>query len=102
MPITSALRPLALVPVSVALFVAVPLAAQAPVEPAAGSGTTTASPRPERDPNEMICERQEVTGSRLGSRRVCMTRAQWAQQRRDSKDLVDRSQLGSCLRQAGC
>lgn len=55
-----------------------------------------------RDPNQMVCEKQEVLGSRLAVKRVCMTRAEWAEKRRDDRDLVQKSQLGSCVREAGC
>lgn len=41
------------------------------------------------DPNERICQRVQVLGSRLNNQRVCMTRAQWeerrAQDRRDAE-----------------
>ena len=41
------------------------------------------------DPNEMVCQRVQVLGSRLNNQRVCMTRAQWeerrAQDRRDAE-----------------
>jgi invasion protein IalB len=40
------------------------------------------------DPNEIICEKQEVTGSRLATKKICLTRAQWADRR-----LQDRQQL---------
>ena len=58
----------------------------------------TAEPGPARaakDPNQVICEKQEVLGSRLAVRRVCMTRAQWAEQRRAERDLVQNSQLNA-------
>jgi hypothetical protein len=47
-----------------------------------------------KDPNEKICEKQEVLGSRLAVKRVCMTRAEWAAQRRTDRDLVQNSQMG--------
>lgn len=46
-----------------------------------------------RDPNEIICERQEEIGSRLGGQRVCKTRAQWAEERRVSREDVDKAQM---------
>lgn len=49
------------------------------------------------DPDEMICERQKVLGSRLAKRKVCMTRAQWEERRRDDRDLVHRSQTQQCV-----
>jgi len=43
------------------------------------------------DPNEIICEKQQVLGSRLQSKRVCRTRAEWADlQRQDRQDLEQR------------
>ncbi len=44
------------------------------------------------DPNEVVCERQEETGSRLSAHRVCQTRAQWAEQRRLDRQDVDHAQ----------
>lgn len=41
------------------------------------------------DPNQMVCEKVEKIGSRLGSNRVCMTRAEGAEQRRQNRDTVD-------------
>jgi invasion protein IalB len=44
------------------------------------------------DPNEVVCEKQEETGSRLSSHRVCMTRSQWAEQRRADRLEIDKAQ----------
>ena len=49
------------------------------------------------DPNETVCEDVEVLGSRLATKRVCMTRAQWAAQKRLDREEVDRVQT-----QRGC
>ena len=49
----------------------------------------TSDPASPHDPNERICQRVQVLGSRLNNQRVCMTRAQWeerrAQDRRDAE-----------------
>ena len=29
------------------------------------------------DPNEIVCEKHEVLGTRLATKRVCKTRAEW-------------------------
>ena len=34
------------------------------------------------DPNEKICETIKPLGSRLATKRVCATRAEWAEQRK--------------------
>jgi invasion protein IalB len=44
------------------------------------------------DPNEVVCEKQEETGSRLSSHKVCMTRSQWAEQRRMDRQEIDKAQ----------
>ncbi|HET7575914.1 MAG TPA: hypothetical protein VFK19_05020 [Sphingomicrobium sp.] len=44
------------------------------------------------DPNEVVCEKQMETGSRLSSHRICMTRTQWAEQRRLDRQEVDKVQ----------
>jgi len=45
-----------------------------------------------RDPNEVVCERQEELGSRLGGTKVCKTRAEWAEERRLSRQDIDKVQ----------
>jgi hypothetical protein len=51
------------------------------------------------DPNEKVCESVKVTGSRLGVRRVCATRAEWAQRRLDDRRAVEQAQTGHCVYQ---
>ena len=45
------------------------------------------------DPNEVVCERHEETGSRLASKRICMTRAQWADLRSQDRQETERVQV---------
>ena len=44
------------------------------------------------DPNEMVCRNLRETGSRLNTNRVCMTRQQWAERRREARQNIDRAQ----------
>ncbi len=44
------------------------------------------------DQNEVICEKIEVIGSRLATKRVCMTRAEWADARRQDRESLERKQ----------
>jgi predicted secreted protein len=44
------------------------------------------------DPNEVICERQEVLGSRLAKRKVCHTRAEWADLKLQDRQDLERAQ----------
>ena len=43
---------------------------------------------------KMICEEVEEMGSRLNNKRICMTRDQWLQRRRDDADDTSRRQTG--------
>jgi hypothetical protein len=53
---------------------------------------TAATPHKERKPTDMICKELPVMGSRLDERRVCMTRLQWDDTRRDARETVDQAQ----------
>jgi len=44
------------------------------------------------DPTEVLCERVEEIGTRLRSDRICITRAQWAEQKRLNRAEVERVQ----------
>lgn len=50
-----------------------------------------------RDPNEKVCETQQVLGSRLAVRRVCATRAEWADRRAQEREMVGRTQVQQCV-----
>lgn len=54
--------------------------------------------RPPPDPNQKICQDITVIGSRLATKRICATRAEWEQKRRDDKDTIDEIQRSPCLR----
>jgi hypothetical protein len=58
--------------------------------------------KPVKDPNEKICEKQTVLGSRLATRRVCATRAQWEEYRRLDREAIELGQRGACMKRAGC
>jgi hypothetical protein len=63
--------------------------------PAYAQNTQPAQPqtaKPAKDPNEVVCEKQEVIGSRLNFEKVCKTRAEWAEERRQSRMAVDKTQ----------
>lgn len=72
--------------------------ADEPTQPAASAAASTAAApaKPSaRDPNEVVCKTIEVIGTRLGGGRICKTRAEWAQTRRDAHDAVDGAQRNS-------
>lgn len=45
-----------------------------------------------RNMDEVVCEKTEVIGSRLATKKVCMTRAQWAERRRADQQEIERAQ----------
>jgi hypothetical protein len=44
------------------------------------------------DPNEIVCEKQKVPGSRLAMAKVCKTRAEWADLRHQDRMDLERAQ----------
>jgi hypothetical protein len=76
----------------VAILISIPALAETP-RPA----SPPASPKA-LDPNEVICEKQEVIGSRLQKQRVCMTRAKWADLKLQDRQNVERVQSNQGLK----
>ena len=54
---------------------------------------TQAAAKPAYNANEIVCEKQETTGSRLGAKRVCMTRSEWAERRLQDRQELERVQV---------
>ena len=46
-----------------------------------------------RDLNEIVCEKQNVPGSRLATAKVCKTRAEWASLRDQDRMDLERAQV---------
>ena len=66
-------------------------AAGQPAQPAQPQQTSKTAAQIAYD-NEIVCQKEEVTGSRLGSHRVCMTRGEWMRSRMEDKAWVERMQ----------
>lgn len=49
------------------------------------------------DPNERICENITLVGSRLAVKRFCGTRAEWAERRRQDREVIDAAQRSPCV-----
>jgi hypothetical protein len=71
--------------------VAWPAAAQSADQRSSSAG------RPAADPNQKVCEDITVVGSRLATKRICATRAEWASKKQQDKDEVDRIQRNLCV-----
>jgi predicted secreted protein len=50
------------------------------------------APAKPQDRNQKICEKVEITGSRLAAKRVCMTRGQWEDARLQDRQEIERVQ----------
>ena len=65
-----------------ASLIAVPSHAQQP----------SSSKRVSADPNERVCEDIIATGSRLATKRICATRAEWEAMRKADREVVEDAQ----------
>jgi hypothetical protein len=61
----------------------------APTGALAGSGSSGASVNRN---TQMVCRPIKETGSRLSKKRICMTREEWAEQKRIMRSDLDRAQ----------
>ena len=52
----------------------------------------------QKDPNEVVCEKQKELGSRVATKRICMTRAQWAERRLTDRQEVEKAQINRGMR----
>ena len=59
-------------------------------EPISAQGTV-------RDPNEKICQVIKPTGSRLGGKKICATRAEWEEQKRQDREATEKAQTQVCV-----
>jgi len=80
-----------------ALSLTVPTVLRAETTPSGDTAAPAAEAAPPkhkdgRDPNEVVCKTTEVIGTRLGGGRICKTRAEWAETRRDAHDATDDAQ----------
>ena len=51
------------------------------------------------DPNAKICETVSQVGSRLSKKKICATRAEWAEMKRADREVIDQVQRAAAV---GC
>lgn len=56
--------------------------------PAAATAADQSARRPPTDPNKMICRSSTQIGSRLDTKRVCRTVAEWKESEKEQRDFV--------------
>jgi hypothetical protein len=54
--------------------------------------TGTQPAKKSSDPNEVVCEKERDSSSRIVVHQVCMTRGQWSEQRRLDRQDIDKAQ----------
>jgi hypothetical protein len=65
---------------------------------AAVAGTIPAQAQsPAAKANDKVCETITVTGSRLGTKRYCGTRAEWEERKRRDREEVEKAQRSPCV-----
>lgn len=50
-----------------------------------------------RDPNEKVCQVITPVGSRLATKKVCATRAEWDDRKRQDREATERAQTQLCV-----
>ena len=70
-----------------AIWAATPALAESPIKRLQGKG----------DPNEIVCERFTVIGSRLTKKTACATRQEWADRRRTDRVELEVQQKTVCI-----
>ena len=72
--------------------------AQAPTDAPAGTRG------PNNDPDQIVCQNEVSTGSRVAQRRVCRTRAEWTEYRAQARLVTERVQFNkqTCEAMAAC
>jgi len=72
-----------LVIAATALAVTVPASAQT------ATAGQPAEAQKAKDPNRIICEREDEIGTRLGARKICRTAAEWDAMRKANRDQLE-------------
>ena len=79
----------------ISLVFAAALLAGAPAADPAPAGTTTVAPmkveKAKPGPNDVVCKKEPVLGSRMKSR-ICMTQGEWDARQAQDRDDLNRAQ----------
>ena len=80
--------------VALIAFGSTPVWAQSSGPPAPNASPVTVPPvKPAKDPEEVVCVRQEEVGSRVPGPKECHTRRVWDQMTQDARDNVQDLQM---------
>jgi hypothetical protein len=68
-------------------------AGEAARDPAVAQASQPKTAPNDADPNQIVCEKVEEIGTRLVTKRTCMSRAQWAEQKRLTRETIEQLQI---------
>ena len=77
-----------------ALIASPAIAQQAPASPQAQDAAATES----TDLNKVVCRKEDTLGSRLGAKKVCLTRKQWEELAQANREHTEKIQRESGVR----
>lgn len=63
------------------------------------AATPDQKPKVALDPNQKVCEDEPVLGSRIAKKRICATRAEWAERRKQDRESIESGQRNANI---GC
>lgn len=61
------------------------------------SATSAQVSRVPPDPNQRICQVIKPVGSRLTTKKICATRAEWEDKKRQDREVTERAQTQLCV-----
>ena len=81
----------------IAFFLSGVVATSAVAQSATSPSQAAAPTQQAASRNEKVCENITVTGSRLGTKRFCGTRAEWEERKRRDREAVEAAQRSPCV-----
>lgn len=63
--------------------------------------TPASSDNKQRDPNKIVCQKEEQIGSRLGAKKTCLTVKEWDERARLNREETERVQQNTAVRSGG-
>lgn len=78
-----------------ALLSATLIAGTAVAQTPAPAATSDTAPAAAKDPNEKVCRNAPYTGTRLGAKKICKTRAEWDAATARTREMMDKMQTNT-------
>ena len=66
------------------------------------SYVTINEPAIKGEPDKIVCKKEETIGTRLGTKKLCLTVSEWNHRANAARWETERLQMGVCVPGAGC